>query len=150
MSAQETHFRALEALYAGAPCNAALDLRLTITEGQATLQLPVDATMHHAAGAVHGSYCFKLLDDACFFAASSLVPEVFVLTASFTLQLMRPVVQGVLVAQGRVTRAGRTLLFADGTLHDDQGNLLATGTGTFARSSIPLGGLDAYRAIRGA
>ena len=39
----------------------------------------------HAAGAVHGSYYFKVLDDACYFAANSLVSDVFVLTVSFVI-----------------------------------------------------------------
>ena len=47
---------------------------------------------------------FKLLDDAAFFAVHSIVTDVFVLTTSFNINLIRPVSSGVITAKGKVTR----------------------------------------------
>ncbi|MBK5230881.1 MAG: PaaI family thioesterase, partial [Thermoleophilia bacterium] len=58
--------------------------------------------MLHAAHALHGSVYFKVLDDAAFFAANSLIPGHFVLTAGFSLHLLRPVTGGTITATGRI------------------------------------------------
>ena len=100
--------------------------------------MPAGEHLYHAAGAVHGSAYFKLLDDASFFAASSLVEDVFVLTVSFNLYLVRPVTAGELRAEGRVvTRTGR-LLFTEAILRDASGVELARGSGVFTLSKTAL------------
>lgn len=93
---------------------------------------------HHPAVAVHGALYFKALDDATFFAANSLVEDVFVLTANFELEFLRPVVDGELRADAQVIESGPRRIVAVGELHDDKGNLIARGRGSFARSKITL------------
>lgn len=133
------HHRKLERMYHGSPCNDPLDITLSIVDdGHAEIRLGVDERDHHAAGAVHGSYYFKALDDATFFAANSLVDDVFVLTTDFHLQLTRPVTEGDLLAEARVVNDHPRQLLADGVLSDEDGNQLARGTGTFARSDLEL------------
>ena len=133
------HYRKLERMYHGSPCNDGIDLELSITDaGEAELRLSVDEGDHHAAGGVHGSRYFKALDDATFFAANSLVEDVFVLTTDFHLQLTRPVSDGELRAEATVVNDHPQQLIADGTLFDDEGNQIARGTGTFARSGVEL------------
>lgn len=144
MTAGLAHYARLERMYLGAPCNLLLELSVNISERCADISFKVEPGHHHAAGAVHGSYYFKLMDDAAFFAANSLVEDVFVLTASFNIQLLRPVVGGTLRAHGEVVRAGRNLIFADAKLVDDDGRELARGTGVFARSEIPLTSVASY------
>jgi len=80
----------------------------------------------------------KALDDATFFAANSLVREVFVLTAHFQIDLLRPVVAGELRAVAKVTESSERRITAEGELFDAEGNLVARGKGSFARSKIPL------------
>ena len=94
--------------------------------------------MHHSANGVHGSVYFKLLDDAAFFAANSIETSCFVLTSDFHIRLLRPVVSGTLIATGWVSHAGRKSILAHAELKDDLGKLIATGQGSFARSSLPL------------
>ena len=81
---------------------------------------------------------FKLLDDAAFFAANSIELEVFVLTSDFHIRLLRPVSIGVLTATGKVIHSGRKNILAHSELHDENGNLIGCGQGSFTRSSIPL------------
>jgi uncharacterized protein (TIGR00369 family) len=66
------------------------------------------------------------------------VEDVIVLTASFHVHLLRPVASGEMRARGRVIHGTRQLFFAESELEDREGRLLAKGTGSFARSRIPL------------
>lgn len=136
---RDDHYRKLERLYHGAPTNEYYRPRLTVGEGWAEVVIPVRPEFHHAAGAVHGSIYFKALDDAAFFAANSLVEDVFVLTASFTLYLIRPVSEGELRGRGRAVHRSQRLILADSELTDDRGRPVARGSGTFMRSSVRLG-----------
>lgn len=133
------HYRKLEHMYHGANCNRYYQPRLTVGEGEAEVAIPVREELFHAAHAVHGSVYFKALDDAAFFAANSLVEDHFVVTASFHIDLLRPVTQGELRAKGRVVHAGRSRLLADAVLLDSEGREIARGGGTFVVSKIRLG-----------
>lgn len=142
----DDHRRALERLYHGAPITRWMGFRLEIGDGEATVRATVRPEFHHAAGAVHGSVLFRALDDAAFFAASSVVPRVFVLTASFDVHFVRPVVDGEMVAEGRVLERSRRRVLSVAEVRDRRGKVVARGTGTFMPSEIALDGLADYRA----
>lgn len=139
------HFKCLERMYAAAPINVFFQPRLTVSEGQAEVVMEVREDFHHTAGAVHGSVYFKAMDDASFFAANSLVEDVFVLTASLTTKFLKPVVSGQLRAVGRVVDADERRLHTAATLYDAAGHVVGEAEGTFARSRIPLGPGVGYR-----
>ena len=141
------HFRALESLYAAAPINRLFDSRLEIPEpGAARIHFTVDHTHFHAAGAAHGTSYFKMLDDAAFYAANSLVTDRFLLTTQFSLLLTRPLGEGPVVAEGRWISGQRRVFVAEARLVAADGEEVARGTGTFMRSRIALAGLPGYRA----
>ena len=145
-SGAAAHFRALEALYAAAPINALFASRLTIPgEGQAEIVFDVEDAVHHAAGAAHGTIYFKMLDDAAFYAANTIVSDRFLLTTSFNLHFSRPLRQGEVVAEGKWISGRRRVLVAESRLVDAEGEEVARGTGTFMRSKIALSGLAGYR-----
>ena len=125
MNIDEEHFRKLERLYHGAPINRFFQPTIRVSEGATELQVPLRPDFFHAAHAVHGSVYFKALDDAAFFAVNSIVPDVFVLTASFNIYLTRPVTEGTLVASGRVVHRSRSLFLAEAELRDPQQRLVA-------------------------
>ena len=135
---QEEHYRKLERMYASAPINAYFKPEIQISEVQAVLVVKVREDFYHAADAVHGSVYFKSLDDAAFFAVNSLVEDVFVLTVSFNIHLLRPIVKGEMKSTGRVVQAARRLFVAESELVDSNGKKIAFGSGTFVRSSIQL------------
>ena len=140
------HFRALESLYAAAPINRLFESRLEIPEpGIARISFDLDERHYHAAGAVHGTSYFKMLDDAAFYAANSLVSDRFLLTTQFNLLLTRPLKAGPVVAEGRWISGKRRVFVADARLIDADGEEVARGTGTFMRSRIPLADLPGYR-----
>lgn len=132
------HYRKLEQMYASAPINEFYQPTLKVSAGTAELVFQVQEKFYHAAGAIHGSVYFKALDDAAYFAANSLVEKTFVLTANFTLYLIRPVDSGRLRAVGRVVSKTRQQLLAESILYDEQGREVARGSGSFMRSSIEL------------
>ncbi len=134
----EEHFRKLERMYSRAPCNEYYSPKLTISEGTAEVVIPIKQMYHHVVGAVHGSVYFKALDDAAFFAVNSLVEDVFVLTASFNIYLFRPVASGQMKAVGKVVRASKNMFVAEASLRNSDGEEIARGIGTYARSKARL------------
>jgi uncharacterized protein (TIGR00369 family) len=142
---EAAHFRALERLYAAAPINRQFDSALEIMgPGTARIRFAVEERHYHAAGAAHGTTYFKMLDDAAFYAANSLVSDRFLLTTQFNLLLTRPLRAGPVVAEGRWISGRRRVFVADARLIDASGEEVARGTGTFMRSAIPLSGLPGY------
>ena len=141
----DRHWRALEGLYRSAPVNSLFESRLEITgEGRARITFEVDDRVHHAAGAAHGTLYFKMLDDAAFYAANSLVTDRFLLTTAFNLNFTKPVKAGRVVAEGRWVSGRRRVFVAEARLTDAQGDEIGRGTGTFMRSRIDLSALPGY------
>jgi uncharacterized protein (TIGR00369 family) len=139
------HWRALEGLYASAPINRLFASSLEITgEGSSRITFSVEERHYHAAGAAHGTIYFKMLDDAAFYAANTLVTDRFLLTTSFNLHFTRPVRIGQVVAEGRWISGRRRVLVAESRLVDADGEEIGRGTGTFQRSRISLSGLAGY------
>lgn len=138
------HFSALKALYAAAPINAFYKPSMELAEGSATIEMTVTTDMFHSAGAAHGSVCFKILDDACFFAANSLEPDFFVLTSSFTTYLTRPVVAGKLRATGKVVSQSKTQFIVEAVAFNADDKEVGRGNGVFVRSKMPLADIPAY------
>ena len=144
---EAAHFRALESLYAAAPINRLFDSTLEIPEkGLARIRFSIDERYFHAAGAAHGTSYFKMLDDAAFYAANSMVTDRFLLTTAFNLLLTKPLKAGPVTAEGRWISGQRRVFVAEARLIDADGEEAARGTGTFMKSRIPLAGLPGYRA----
>jgi uncharacterized protein (TIGR00369 family) len=143
---EQAHFRALESLYAAAPINRLFESRLEIPEsGVARIHFAVDERYFHAGGAAHGTGYFKMLDDAAFYAANSLVTDRFLLTTAFNLLLTKPLKAGPVTAEGRWVSGHRRVFVAEARLIDADGEEAARGTGTFMKSRIPLATLPGYR-----
>ncbi len=135
----EGHFRKLERMYARAPVNEYFRPKIHISHGHTEVVLPVRQDFFHAAQGVHGAVYFKALDDAAFFAVSSLVEDVFVLTVTFNVYFTRPISGGEMRATGSVVHESRRLYLAEAELTDSEGHQIGRGNGSFMRSSIPLG-----------
>ena len=144
-SGAERHWRALERLYASAPVNSLFASQLEVTgEGRARIVFDVTEAAYHAAGAAHGTIYFKMLDDAAFYAANTLVTDRFLLTTSFNLHFTKPVRTGKVVAEGRWVSGRRRVFVVESRLVDEEGDEIGRGTGTFMKSRIPLSSLAGY------
>ena len=145
MAPSADHYRRLERMYLSAPANEYFRPEIRIDEGVAEVRIQVRPDFFHAASAVHGSVYFKLLDDATFFAASSLVTDFFVLTTSFNIYFLRPISTGVMHARGKVVSRSKRVLIGEGVIVDDDGQEIGRGSGTFMLSKTPLGEKLGYR-----
>ena len=142
----KAHLRSLESLYDSAPINRLFESRLALaTAGQSHIHFTVSTSAFHAAGAAHGTLYFKMLDDAAFYAANSLVTDRFLLTTAFNLHFTRPMREGAMIAEGKWISGKRRVFVAEARIIDGEGEEYARGTGTFLRSHIALSGLDGYR-----
>jgi len=134
----EEHFRRLERMYLSAPINKFYPPEIHIGEGKADVTISVRTDFFHAANAVHGAVYFKLLDDSSFFAANSLVEDVFVLTVSYNVYFTRPISEGVMKATGKVVQASKRLIIAESVIVDSEEREIARGSGTFMPGKNPL------------
>ena len=105
--------------------NAHLGLRLS-EDGSAIL---LDPKPEHevAPGTIHFAVLTTLAEVAAAHAA-----EVAVVPTTVTVQLLRRAKPARLEARGKVTKLGRTLVFAEGEVFQD-GDLVAKAAVTFAR-----------------
>lgn len=134
----EQHYRRLENMYRAAPISRIYPPEIAISQGACEIRVQVQPDYFHAAGAVHGSVIFKLLDDAAFFAANSLEETFFVLTTSFNIYLTRPVSSGIIRSEGKVVSQNRLQFIAESVVYDDQDREIGRGSGTFVRGKLPL------------
>ena len=144
-SGLDAHLQALESLYRSAPINALFESTLTLEAGRSEIDFTVARASFHAAGAAHGTLYFKMLDDAAFYAANSLVSDRFLLTTAFNLHFTKPLELGRARAEGRWISGRRRVFVAEARIVDSSGEECARGTGTFLRSHIALSRLDGYR-----
>jgi len=135
--ANGAHFQLLTNIYAAAPISGLINVhKIEFDEkGDTTLSGFVPDKKHcHTMGALHGSCYFKLLDDAAFFAAQARETKCFVLTVSFNIILMKPILPGTeLTCKGNVTSNSKSVIVADSQLYTTDGTLVASGTGTFMK-----------------
>ncbi len=83
---------------------------LRIAPGEVDLELPFRADLTQQHGYLHAGIVTTLLDSACGYAAFTLMPaEATVLSVEFKTNLLAPAAGELLLARGRVIRAGRTL-----------------------------------------
>jgi uncharacterized protein (TIGR00369 family) len=103
---------------------ATLDARLArVAPGEVDIELEPRPDLGQQHGYVHAGAVTAIVDSACGFAARTLMPaESEVVSVEFKVNLLAPAVGALLVARGRVVRAGRTLTVC-------QGEVVARGDG---------------------
>jgi uncharacterized protein (TIGR00369 family) len=143
---RDPHWVSLQNMFLAAPINAFYRAIIKVDEAEATIEIEVSEKLFHSLGAVHGLVYFKMLDDAAFFAASSLERDVVVLTSSFTTYLTRPVSSGKLRSVGRVVNHTKSQFIAEAIVYDSEGREVGRGSGVFVRSRIPLAQAPGYAA----
>ena len=120
-------------IFNDADCNKHLQPRYFAYEDKGEAFLTIRPDMLHKGGVVHGSTIFKLLDDVCTIAAMSAW-RYTTLTSVFNIYFLRPISSGEIRAVGRVVKAGKRQVLAEGEAYDQDGRLLAKGSGTFMRA----------------
>ncbi|MEB3370995.1 PaaI family thioesterase [Saccharopolyspora mangrovi] len=98
------------------PFTAFLGTEITVcSDGVAELEVSIrkDLTQHH--GFAHGAIVGCVADNACTWAAASIVGDV--VTTEYKLHLLAPAVGEKLIGRGRVLKASSRLVIAAGDVH---------------------------------
>lgn len=96
--------------------------------------LPIAAHLGNRYGIVHGGVHAMMLDTVMGFAGcftGDPDQRQMAMTLSMTTQFLAQAQGKVLIAEGRRTGGGRKTYFAEATVRDDAGVIVATGSGVF-------------------
>lgn len=104
---------------------------LSAEPGHVRMEFTASEQFLNPAGVVQGGFITAMLDDTMGPAAvAQLGPGYFAPTLELKVSFLRPVGPGRLVGDGRVVHMGRSIAFLEGSLCDEEGNLVATATAT--------------------
>ena len=113
------------------PMHNELNMNVELGNKSATIQLTIHESVINLVGILHGAIYFKLIDDACFFAALSARESNFVATSNMTIHYLKPASDGVLIAHAKmITKQGRKYL-CECEIKDKDGTIYAYGSGSF-------------------
>ena len=122
--------------------------RLTAWElNRAVIELDVAPLHLNGIEVVHGGVLATLIDTvgaraAVFCTQPGNVRQA--MTVSLNVNLVGNIGKGLLIAEARVRKAGKTIFVSSCDVHDGEGNLLATGevVGRYGRGSHPPEGIS--------
>jgi len=107
---------------------------LDIQPGRVELKLPYSETLTQQHGFIHAGIVSTILDNACGYAAFTLMPEnTAVLSIEFKVNFLSPARGDWFRAVAKVKKPGRTITVAEGELFantDGEEKLVATMLGT--------------------
>ncbi|WP_223424843.1 PaaI family thioesterase [Tateyamaria pelophila] len=105
-------------------------------DGKGRCILDIGTQHGNRHGSLHGGIIACMLDNAMGFAASltgDAAGDTHFMTISMNTQFIAPARGGRVVATGKVTGGGRSLVFAEGEVLDEEGRVIATATGVYKR-----------------
>jgi uncharacterized protein (TIGR00369 family) len=116
------------------PIVAVMDMTLAgVENGTVTFTCEPNESHYNPIGAVHGGFACTVLDSVAGCAVHSTLPVGLGYTSlEIKVNYLRPITagSGVLTAVGTVTKPGKRVAFAEGTITDAAGNLVATASST--------------------
>ena len=114
------------------PFPSHLRMRLAaISLDRATVKLETAQCHLQPFGIVHGGVMATLIDTATFWSVFLRLPEdAGLVNIDLKLNYLKSIASGVMTARGRCIRAGRSINYAEASVEDNEGNLIAHGTST--------------------
>ena len=103
----------------------------SVSSGNVQLSFPFSENITRWGGMVHGGVVVTALDNACGLASMTVNPGKNQVTMEFKVNFLEPLMNGPFRATGRVIRAGRTTIVAEGEIRDSRDVLCAKGIGTW-------------------
>lgn len=99
--------------------------------GRAVLEYQARPEQCHSGGVVQGGFVTGWIDAAMAHAVIAKVGDAVVpMTLELKVSFLGPARPGLVIATGRIIKAGRTTAFVEGSLTDAAGTLLATASST--------------------
>ena len=135
-----SHFKKLEKIYLNANLNNLIysNIEIIISKNYSEIKMPIKEDYFHALNAIHGSVYFKMLDDAAFFAAQSVVEDYMLLTANFNISFKMPVTDGWIKSKGKLLSVSKQEINAEAKMYNSKNEIVAFGNGSFKKSKIPI------------
>lgn len=129
----------IEGIFTRAPFMDLLGVRLVdVGDGWVETELPVTEKLRQQHGFAHAGVVAALADHTAGAAATTAMDEGrSVLTADYTIHLLRPGAGDLLRSRGEIVRAGKTLVIAGADVWAD-GKHCARYTGTMAVVDRPI------------
>jgi len=136
----DTHYKKLQKIYLNANLNKDIysNTEIIISKNYSEIKMPIKGDYFHALNAIHGSVYFKMLDDAAFFAAQSVVQDYMLLTASFNISFKMPVSNGYIKSIGTLYSVSEKEITAESKMYNSKNELVAFGNGIFKKSKISI------------
>jgi uncharacterized protein (TIGR00369 family) len=104
---------------------------VSISVDQAVVKLKTEQCHLQPFGIVHGGVLATLIDTATFWSVFLRLPEdAGLVNIDLKVNYLKSVSTGAMTAQGRCIRAGRSINYAEASVKDKEGNLVAHGTST--------------------
>jgi uncharacterized protein (TIGR00369 family) len=98
---------------------------------RATIELRLKKCHLQPYGIVHGGVIATLIDTATFWSVFMRLPEEDgLVNIDLKLNYLKPVETGLLKAEGRAIRSGKSISYAEAKVWDAEGGLIAHGTST--------------------
>lgn len=105
--------------------------RLSVGNGEARNEVFVEPHLGNRSGAAHGGLLMTMLDSVLASAGRSVLPDDHgMMTIDMQAAFLSPG-RGRLTGTGRVVRRGGSLIFCEGEIRDEKGDLVAKATGMF-------------------
>ena len=135
-----SHFKKLEKIYLNANLNNVIysNTEIIISKNYSEIKMPIKEDYFHALNAIHGSVYFKMLDDAAFFAAQSVVEDYMLLTANFNISFKMPVTDGWIKSKGKLLSVSKQEINAEAKMYNSKNEIVAFGNGIFKKSKISI------------
>jgi uncharacterized protein (TIGR00369 family) len=103
------------------------------TPGEVTVAMPVDDRHVNLQGFVHGGMLAILADTACGLSIRSAIePGRLHVTTDLDIHFLAPASPGTLYGRGTAVKVGRSLAFAEASIEDAEGRLLARAQSRFS------------------
>ncbi|MFZ4434058.1 MAG: PaaI family thioesterase [Microthrixaceae bacterium] len=109
----------------------------TLEAGRAVASVDISEAHLNPNGVVHGAVLFALADTAMGAAAMSVLSDgQYATSVDVQLRFVRPASAGRLEASVEVLKRGRHVIHLDGRVVGDEGQVIATASGTFTTFTV--------------
>ncbi|WP_252314990.1 PaaI family thioesterase [Sinobaca sp. H24] len=98
--------------------------------GEMEIHLPITPELINANGSLHGGVYATVIDNAMSVALRRTVPA-DIITVTMNVHFLAAIKDGTCIGKGKVIQQGYKLAVCEAVMEDQNGTLLATGSGTF-------------------
>lgn len=126
------YVKAIQQKVNGCPYFGLLSMELvSLGWGRCRIKVAVQEKHLQPYGNAHGGVCASLVDAAAFWAVfSKMAPQLGLITVELKLNYLIPASEGILVAEGRSIKEGKTICLGEAAVSNNAGQLVAHGTST--------------------